>query len=98
MVNFSRVENINNDNLIVYPNPIEKGKKINVRYVSQIDKPGSILSIINIFGEEVYTKKQNLIKGTNTMSLEPNLLKAGTYILSIKTATTSLAEKLVVPD
>lgn len=98
MAGFPTLENINSKNLTVYPNPIDKNKKFNIRYISNEAKLGSTLSIINLSGKEVYSTKQDLIRGINNISIETNLLEPGTYVINIKSANTSVSEKFVVLD
>lgn len=62
--------------------PIPSIGKITINYKAEKAMTSS-LSVYNIFGQKVYTKKESLTKGNNIFSLDISFLISGTYYLEI---------------
>ncbi|MEI7595828.1 MAG: T9SS type A sorting domain-containing protein [Bacteroidota bacterium] len=79
--------------LKVYPNPANDYFK--VEYTSNKNE-AIIVSVYDINGRVVITKKANTIIGKNTISLNTNELNSGVYIVKIETSMDNKVVRLVI--
>ena len=82
-----------NNSLNIYPNPCSDKNNINIVY--DINQKSSI-TIYDIYGKKVYS--DDLIEnGFNTHIINSNLLKKGTYLVTISDITgNNFTKKLIV--
>jgi hypothetical protein len=71
----------NNKDFSIYPNPFDN--KLNIDWKGAKANQTKI-TLVNVLGQTVYSSNQNLITGTNSISI-PNLIK-GNYVLLIQDA------------
>jgi hypothetical protein len=80
-------------NLKVYPNPSHD--KVQVDYESNIINTGEI-SLTDIRGSLVYSKKVQLNKGSNKIILNVSEYKNGIYVLTLKNNSSVLVKKIII--
>jgi len=94
LLSTSSTTNISADNSFnIYPNPCADNNNINIVY--EIEQKSSI-TIYDIYGKQVYSN--DLIEnGFNTHIISNNLLKKGTYLVTISNTTgNNYTKKLIV--
>jgi hypothetical protein len=78
------------NNLLVYPQPVMKGKELTI---TSIEQDISEVTIINIFGSEEFTQKDILVK-TFKINTE---FESGMYFIQVKLCTGELmVQKLII--
>jgi len=68
------------ENAVIYPNPLSANGVLEINSTESEDQ---ILSIFDVAGKLVYTKKYNLVIGKNQLVLETNGLSRGVYFVKI---------------
>ena len=84
---FLSLENFNNENIRLIPNPLEKGQLLNINSVNQNNKN---IQIFDISGKLVLNKNINVSK------LDVSVLESGTYIIKVKSENKILTKKLII--
>lgn len=90
------VQTVKNDQskLDVFPNPTNGTFKLNVNFQTTINK--AIISIFDakgniVYSDEIFCNSPRLVKSMNLP-----ILRAGTYILSVKNTETEATTKLMI--
>lgn len=68
------------ENAVIYPNPVSAN---GVLEINSLEAEDQILSIFDVAGKLVYTKKYNLLAGKNQLVLETSGLSRGVYFVKI---------------
>jgi hypothetical protein len=68
------------ETVVIYPNPVSVN---GVLEISSAESTEQILSIFDVTGKLVYTKKYSLVAGKNQLILETNGLSRGVYFVKI---------------
>jgi len=84
---FLSLENFNNENIRLIPNPLEKGQLLNINSVNQNNKN---IQIFDISGKLVLNKNINVSK------LDVSVLESGTYIIKVEAENKILTKKLII--
>ena len=75
------------------PNPFVTETKIN--FISTSDQV-IVLSVKNVLGRTVYTKKHKVKKGRNSIPFSKNDLRSGMYIYAIQNSKELVSKRFVI--
>jgi len=89
----SNIANSNLNTLALYPNPTQNGANILVSLKQQADIN---LSVYDISGKEILSKRTTASAGLNNFSLETNNLNNGLYFVKINDGKNELSQQLLV--
>ncbi|MFH1320092.1 MAG: T9SS type A sorting domain-containing protein [Bacteroidota bacterium] len=79
----------------MFPNPVQTGNKVIIKNIEWMTKFNSVLiDILNIEGQALMSDK--IPMGSSNVSLETDILIAGSYIIRFSGLTTSVKRKLIV--
>ncbi len=79
-----------NDNISIYPNPIEKNELLEINFIENLDAK---ISLYNLLGKVVMTES---VTNSESIKLDINTLNQGIYILKIDANNTSISKKIVI--
>lgn len=77
----------------IYPNPASDA--VNVTFSSE-ESSNAVLSIMNLMGQMVYTTNVSIQEGYNMVNVPVNQLRAGIYMVNIKSNKGTSTQKLIV--
>ena len=77
----------------MYPNPASES--VNVTFSSE-ESANAVISVMNLMGQTVYTKNVAVNEGYNMVTLPVNQLRAGVYMVSLRTDKGISTQKLIV--
>jgi hypothetical protein len=87
MSNMSSVNEIQNNNIIIFPNPVNDILQI------ESEKPIEKVAVYNSFGQLIFTK-ENFPNADNKLNLEQ--IDAGIYFVKIRTQSSEVVQKIAV--
>jgi hypothetical protein len=79
----------------IYPNPSNGSAVINA--MSQVSGEGSV-TVVNVLGQPVYTRKVQLKAGSNNIQVELGTQSQGIYYVTLQSGKTSVTKKLTVTN
>ena len=88
---FSQEKSI--DKLVASPNPFINNTTI---FVSSKSSQTVILTVRNVLGKTVYSKRIKIINGRNSIPFERNDLKSGMYIYAIQSNKEVISKRFVI--
>ncbi len=88
---FSQEKSI--DNLVASPNPFINNTTI---FVSSKSNQTVILTVRNVLGKTMYSKRIKVINGRNSIPFERNDLKSGMYIYAIQSSKEVISKRFVI--
>jgi len=77
----------------MYPNPASES--VNVTFSSEESAEG-VISVMNLMGQMVYNENVSVHEGYNMVTLPVNQLRAGVYMVNVKTEKGTSTQKLIV--
>ena len=77
----------------MYPNPASES--VNITFSSE-EGANAALTVMNLMGQAVYTENVNVHEGYNMVTIPVNQLRAGVYMVNIKTKKGTSTQKLIV--
>jgi len=86
------VESVN-----IFPNPIQPNELITMELSSNAAVTG-VLKLFSVTGKLVYSEKQSLLTGKNSISLDTNHIKSGLYMLSLATSEGNIDRKIIITN
>jgi hypothetical protein len=90
----STVDNINLENIVLYPNPIDANKKLHLKTKTNLSKLS--INIIDLLGKNVYSLDRKGISTDNTLNIDLKSLNKGTYILQIQADNNNYKHKIII--
>ncbi len=84
--------------LVIYPNPVEQGHTLKIDFNNELAIDNFKLVLINISGQEVLSKKINLVKGMNKLELNTKGLTQGIYILKLSSNELNTTRKIIIDE
>lgn len=92
-----KIDEINKLNTKLSPNPTKTGQTTQLTF--DAPKAGSAdLSLINLMGIIIKNQSINTRKGLNSVSIDTSNLKAGIYLIKLKTGAIQETKRLVIVD
>ncbi|MCT4698035.1 MULTISPECIES: T9SS type A sorting domain-containing protein [Tenacibaculum] len=88
---FSQEKSI--DKLVASPNPFTNSTTI---FVNSKTSQTVILTVRNVLGKTVYSKKLKVINGRNSIPFNRNDLKSGMYIYAIQSNKEVISKRFVI--
>ena len=88
---FSQEKSI--DKLVASPNPFTNSTKI---FVDSKINQTVVLTVRNVLGKTVYSKKIKVINGRNSIPFQRNDLKSGMYIYAIQSNKEVISKRFVI--
>ena len=88
---FSQEKSI--DRLVASPNPFTNNTKI---FVDSKINQTVVLTVRNVLGKTVYSKKIKVINGRNSIPFQRNDLKSGMYIYAIQSNKEVISKRFVI--
>lgn len=81
------------DKLVASPNPFVNNTTV---FVSSKANQTVVLTVRNILGKTVYSKRIKLFNGRNSIPFQRNNLKSGMYIYAIQTNKEIISKRFVI--
>jgi hypothetical protein len=78
--------------LEVYPNPFDRNIYLDIHSAKRQE---ATIEVVNIAGQQLLRKQQNLVSGRQQMSLDLPRVAAGVYFLKMQMGETILIKKIV---
>jgi hypothetical protein len=88
---FSQEKSI--DKLVASPNPFINNTTI---FVNSKSSQTVILTVRNVLGKTVYSRKIKVVNGRNSITFERNDLKSGMYIYAIQSNKEVISKRFVI--
>ena len=88
---FSQEKSI--DKLVASPNPFTNNTKI---FIDSKMKQTVVLTVRNVLGKTVYSKKIKVVNGRNSIPFNRNDLKSGMYIYAIQNNKEVISKRFVI--
>lgn len=80
----------------IYPNIIDQGNNINLIINEFKSLESAVVSIVDITGQEVYTRNIDNINGFSNFPLNSSNLSSGMYFVNLKTNNSVVTQKLII--
>jgi len=81
----------------VYPNPSQANQLLTVEIQSTTTLSGNI-RLFSATGQLVYSQKQSIQSGNNSITLNLNHIKSGLYVLSLATSEGNIDRKIIITN
>jgi hypothetical protein len=81
-----------NNKIDIYPNPVNQGEKINIRFQSTNNEVK--ISILNVLGVKILAAESS--QNSDYYSLNSTNLTAGIYLISVRSESMQLTRKIIV--
>jgi len=91
--NFSEIEESENSNVNIYPNPVSD--QLNISFSSENNEDMQI-NIYNVLGQELYSQTENINLGTNIVTINLETLENGIYFVKTKMGNKIQNFKIIV--
>jgi hypothetical protein len=81
--------------LSVYPQPVNKSEKLNIKYLASQNSK-AFIQVHDVLGKEIFSGAYPLQEGINFLSIDMNKLSPGIYLLILSSKDGAQSRKMVV--
>lgn len=94
----SLLEDTEESELKIYPNPVNSGSNITINYLSKLNENLLEVRVLDFSGAKVSTEKINLLEGVQEYEIKTNGLSSGIYFINLlkEDGTSASINKIIV--